>query len=57
MSCREEKGRAEVAAAVADLQNMEFSLVPRLKSSLVHIWSICQLTLNDQCKKAMAQAL
>lgn len=34
----EEKGATEVSSRADDLQNMEFRLVPKLESSLVHKW-------------------
>lgn len=34
----EEKRATEVSSKVGDLQNLEFSLVPKLESSLMHKW-------------------
>lgn len=51
MSCRvEEKGVAEINCKATDLQNMDFSHIPRLKASLIHKWKIFQMTLDEQHK-------
>lgn len=51
MSCRvEEKGVAEINCKATDLQNMDFSHIPRLETSLIHKWKIFQMTLDEQHK-------